>query len=153
MSRRCSALDITQADRDTLHTLVRVGTHAARTSTRARILLLSAAGDHTVDAICATLAVCPATVFNVRKRYRTHGLHAALYDRPRSGFPPNVTPRAEAQITTIACSAPPRGAARWTVQLITDRLVTVYGTDLSHESVRRVLKKVSLSPGNTGSGV
>jgi transposase len=146
-------LDITQADYDTLHTLIRVGTHAARTSTRARMLLLSATGDHTVDTICAILDVCPATVFNVRKRYRSGGLQTALYDRARSGFPPKVTPREEAQITTIACSAPPAGRARWTIDLITDRLVSMYGTDLSHESVRRVLKKVNSSHGNTASGV
>ncbi len=153
MSRHGSTLDLPPTDHDTLSMLVRVGTHAARTSTRARMLLRSAAGDYTVDAICATLDVCPATVFNVGKRYRTGGRPAALYDRPRSGFPPNVTPQAEAHITTIAWSAPPSGAARWTVQLITDRLVTMYGIDLAHESVRRVLKKVSSNRGNTATGV
>jgi transposase len=93
--------------------------------------------------IAATLGVCPATVQNVRTRYRTGGLDAALHDKPRSGQPRQVTPREEAYITTIACSTPPAGRSHWTIRLVTDRLVELSGTELSTESVRQVLKKVS----------
>lgn len=153
MSRRRTVLALTDQERDELHRLVRTGTHPARTITRAQILLLSASGDHTVASICGVLNVCSATVYNIRSRYQAEGLAAALIDKPRSGFPRRVTPREEAQITSIACSTPPAGRTRWTVQLVTDRLVTLYGTELSHESVRQVLKKVSSSPGKNGSGV
>ncbi len=153
MSRRRTVVSLTDQERNDLRALVRTGTHAARTITRAQILLLSATGDHTVASICAALEVCPATVYNVRARYHSEGLTAALTEKPRSGFPRRVTQREEAQITSIACSTPPPGRTRWTVQLVTDRLVTLYGTELSHESVRQVLKKVSSSPGKNGSGV
>ena len=152
MSRRRSIVPLTDDEREQLRRMVRTGKHAARTITRAQILLLSSAGEHTVASICRTLAVCPATVYNVRARYRTDGLQAALVEKPRPGFPRRVTPREEAQITTIACSTPPEGRRRWTIQLITDRLVELYGTDLSDESVRLVLKKVSSSRGKSGSG-
>ena len=152
MSRRRSVVHLTNDEHDRLQRIVRTGKHAARTITRAQILLLSASGEHTVAAICRTLAVCPATVYNVRARYRSDGLQAALTEKPRPGFPRRITPRAEAEITTIACSTPPDGRARWTIQLITDRLVALYGTELSHESVRQVLKKVSSSRGRSGSG-
>ncbi len=152
MSRRRSVVHLTDAEHEHLRRIVRTGKHPARTITRAQILLLSASGEHTVASICRTRAVCPATVYNVRARYRTEGLQAALSEKPRPGFPRRITPRAEAEITMIACSTPPDGRVRWTIQLITDRLVEAYGTDLSHESVRQVLKKVSSSRGRSGSG-
>lgn len=152
MSRRRTILALTEQERDELRTLVRTGTHPARTITRAQILLLSATGDHTVASLCAVLDVCPATVYNIRARYHAEGLAAALIDNPRSGFPRRVTQVEEAQITSIACSTPPTGRTRWTVQLVTDRLVQLYGTELSHESVRQVLKKVSSSPGRNANG-
>ncbi len=152
MSRRRSLVPLTDDEREQLRRMVRTGKHAARTITRAQILLLSSSGEHTVASICRTLEVCPATVYNVRARFRTDGLQAALVEKPRPGFPRRVTPREEVQITTIACSTPPEGRRRWTIQLITDRLVELYGTDLSDESVRLVLKKVSSSRGKSGSG-
>ena len=152
MSRRRSIVPLTADERAQLRRMVRTGKHAARTITRAQILLLSASGEHTVASICRMLEVCPATVYNVRARYRTDGLDAALVEKPRPGYPRRVTPRAEAQITMIACSTPPEGRRRWTIQLITDRLVELYGTELSDESVRQVLKKASSSRGRSGSG-
>ncbi len=86
---------------------------------------------------------------NVRRRYRDGGLAAALYDQPRSGQPRKVTPREEAYITTIACSTPPDGLVRWTIRLVTDRLVKLYGVELSPESVRQVLKKSHAHVGTT----
>ncbi len=152
MGRPAVGLDLSDADRTALQEFVRTGTKAARALTRARILLLSAERQP-IATIAATLAVCRATVQNVRQRYRAGGLAAALHDQPRSGQPRKVTPREEAYITTIACSTPPDGQVRWTIRLVTDRLVKLYGVDLSTESVRQVLKKVSSSPGSGASGV
>lgn len=81
-------------------------------------------------------------MYNIRSRYREHGL-AILQDAPRPGQPRKVTPQVEAQMTTIACSSPPDGRVRWTLQLLTDTLVDLYGTTLSDEAVRHGLKKVA----------
>ena len=52
--------------------------------------------------------------------------------------------KVEAQVTMIACSAPPQGAARWTLHLIAEKLVQLDMVDtISHESVRSILKKTS----------
>ena len=75
--------------------------------------------------------------------YTRATIDTALHDKPRSGQPRQVTPREEAYITTIACSTPPDGHARWTIRLVTDRLVELYGIDLSTESVGQELEKVS----------
>ncbi|HYN87844.1 MAG TPA: helix-turn-helix domain-containing protein [Ardenticatenaceae bacterium] len=141
MGRPAAGLEINETDRKVLQEFVRTGTKSARSLTRARILLLS--GEHqSIASIANMLGVCPATVQNVRRRYREGGLDGALYDQPRSGQPRKVTPRAEAYITTIACSTPPDGQVRWTIRLVTDRLVELYGVELSTEAVRQVLKKV-----------
>lgn len=142
MGRPAVGLAISDADRTTLQQFVRTGTKSARSLTRARILLLSAERQ-SIATIASTLNVCPATVVNVRRRYRAGGLAAALHDQPRSGQPRKVTAREEAYITTIACSTPPDGQARWTIRLLTDRLVELYGVELSTEAVRLALKKVS----------
>ncbi len=142
MGRRPLRLDLTATDHAFLQQFVRTGTKSARAITRAHILLLSAE-PQPISVIASRLNVCAATVQNVRTRYRTHGLLAALHDQPRSGQPRKVTPREEAYITTIACSTPPDGRGRWTIRLVTDRLVELSGVDLSTESVRQVLKKVT----------
>lgn len=141
MGRRPAQLALSEAEQAYLEDFIRSGTRSARAITRARILLMSGVPEP-MAVIAATLGVCPATVQNVRTRYRTGGLDAALQDKPRSGQPRRVTPREEAYITTIACSTPPDGRGRWTIRLVTDRLVELSGVDLSTESVRQVLKKV-----------
>ncbi len=142
MGRRPLQLALTADEQAYLQDFIRTGTHAARAITRARILLMSAMPE-SIATIAATLGVCPATVQKVRTRYRSGGVDAALHERPRSGQPRKVTAREEAYITTIACSPPPDGQVRWTIRLVTDRLVKLYGVDLSGESVRQVLKKVT----------
>lgn len=72
------------------------------------------------------------------------GLADALEARPRSGQPPKVTAALEAQITSLACSDAPAGAARWNLSLLNERLVSLdYVATISDKTIRKVLKKVS----------
>jgi transposase len=91
------------------------------------------------------LGVSRGTVYNVRKKYQQKGqaaILALLHDAPRSGRPITLDSRVEAKVTMIACSTPPSGRSRWTLQLIADKVVELAVMEsLSHESVRRVLKK------------
>ena len=62
-------------------------------------------------------------------------------EAPRSGRPITIDRRVEANMPLIACSAPPDGYGRWTLQMIADKLVQFEVIDaISHESVRRTLK-------------
>lgn len=151
MGRRPTRIDLTEEELSFLQEFVRTGIHSARSIIRARILLMSALPEP-MSVIAEALEVCPATVQNVRTRYRKGGLSAALHDQPRSGQPRIVTSREEAYITTIACSTPPDGQGRWTIRLVTDRLVELYDVDISRESVRHVFKKVTSSRGSVVSG-
>ena len=107
-----------------LQNIIKKGKHNARTTTRARILVLSHHGDGK-DSIAKTLGVNRTTVQDVRDRYRAKengGLDRALYDAPRSGQPRKIDDKMEAHLIAVACSTPPEGHDRWTLKLLQKRL-------------------------------
>ncbi|SRR6266851_1821400 len=150
MPKKRKAVTLTKAEREGLETFVAHGKRSARAITRARILLLSDEGRKERE-LTEILGVSRGTVYNVRKKYQQR-MHAhildLLHDEPRSGRPIKLDSRVEAKVTMIACSEPPAGCGRWTLHLIADKLVKLEVTDsISHESVRRLLKKTNLSRG------
>ena len=140
------AVKLTKAERGALETFVAHGKRSARAITRARILLLADEGRKERD-LTEILGVSRGTVYNVRKKYQLKAyahILDLLHDEPRSGRPVVLDSRVEAKVAMIACSAPPAGCGRWTLRLIADKLVKLEVTDaISHESVRRVLKKTA----------
>jgi len=99
------------------------------------------------SAIAAALSVGRTTVERTRRRFVEEGL-GALEERPRPGTWPKLDAKAQARLIAKACSAAPEGRQRWTLQLLADRVVALgLGASYSYESVRRVLKKQSLSRG------
>jgi putative transposase len=135
-------LKLSDDERTFLFDFTRKGIRPAREIKRALVLLNST--DPTLDnsALAQRFGVSRATVENVQRHYRRGGLERALHEAPRSGQPKKITQREEAYITAIACSKPPAGQARWTMQMIADRLVELRYLDaISDESVRLVLKK------------
>lgn len=145
--KRVHVVKLPEKERADLVQFLRKGKSSARSQTRARILLLSDEGledDEIVDA----LKVSKSTVCRIRKRYCKGGLDFALNEQPRSGAPSKIDGRVEAQLTLLACSEPPEGRSRWTVRLLTDKLVELEVVDsISHMSVQRLLKKMKLSLG------
>jgi transposase len=114
--------------------------------------LLKAADDLTDDQIAAALDVGVATVERTRKRFVEQGLDA-LNERPRPGARPKLTGKQEAHIIALACSKAPQGHTHWTLRLLAGKVVELGFTEsFSRESVRRVLKKTSLSLGKNSSG-
>lgn len=94
------------------------------------------------EEIAATLRVSQQTVFNVKRRYLSDGLDAALFDQPRSGRPIEISGTQRAKITALACSTPPEGHARWTLRLLADKAVELeYCEHVSHNAVKEILKK------------
>ncbi len=128
-----------------MRTLIRRGSTAARTQTRARVLDLLHREQHPAT-IADTLGVSVATVFNIKRRYLTAGLDAALRDKPRSGKPVAIDGVARAKITALACSSAPDGHARWTLRLLADKAVELgFCASISHTSVNEILKKTRSS--------
>ena len=142
---------LTDDQRMQLETLIRSGTSPARVQTKARILLLTdrSQGRQTADAaIVMSLGVSRPTIIRVRRRFVLEGLDAALYDKPRPGAPPKITGAVEAHLTVLACSDPPAGQGRWTLQLLADTLVELKLVEsISDVAVMHRLKKTNCSPG------
>jgi Homeodomain-like domain len=63
------------------------------------------------------------TVSRICNRYAVEGLHAALEEKTRPGAIPKITGEIEAKIMLLACSEPPRGAARWTLSLLKNQVI------------------------------
>ncbi len=126
-----------------LRDLIASGTWPTRMVNRAHILLLADEGAPDAT-IAASLHVSPATVARTRRRYVLEGLEATMNERPRCGGPRTFTPKHEAMAVALACSTPPEGHARWTLQLLADKLVELKVVDtISDETVRRTLKKTT----------
>lgn len=145
---------LTAEERQQLEKLVSSGKGAARKLAHARILLLADEGDQgpgrTNAAIVAALGVGERTVERVRKRFVTESFEAALQPRPQPPRPDKVKIKGpvEKQLIQLACSDPPTGRCRWTLQLLADRLVVLNCVDdVSTETVRQALKKTTSSPG------
>ena len=126
---------------------IAAGRHAAAAMVHARILLKADAGlggPGWGDAAIADALECSAgTVARVRKRFAQAGLDAAVHrQKPTGRQYRKLDGKQEAQLVALACSAPPEGKGRWTLQMLADRLVELEVVDaVSDETVRRLLKK------------
>ncbi len=135
-----------------LRTVVGSGVGPARALTRARILLKADHGEGgpgwSDAAIAGALDVNPSTVLRVRRQFVTEGLDATLArKRPDRTYERRLDGRQEAQLVALACGAPPDGHARWTLRLLAGELVRLeVVAAVSHETVRRTLKKTRSSP-------
>jgi transposase len=135
-------------ERERLLKLVSLGQHPASAMRRAFILLHSDGG-RTDEAIAQFLFCSEDTVRRTRVRYLTEGLAAALEDKPRPGREPVLNAQQEAYLIALACSTPPTGQERWTLELLVKQMITdEQVVDLSTETVRLTLKKTNSSPGS-----
>jgi len=145
-------IHLSKEDRQELETLIRSGESSARTQTRARILLLTDENQKKkkrAEEIASVLMCSLPTITNIRRKFVEGGLANALYDQVRPGAIPKITGEVEAQLTMLACSAPPEGRSRWTLQLLADKLVELKLVDsISDVAVMHRLKKMNLSLGS-----
>lgn len=135
-------------ERARLESLLAKGKAAARKLTRARVLLkadCSSLGPAWSDQqIAEALNLGLITVHRVRRSFVEGGLDGALVRRPVPRRRRMLDGEQEAHLIALACGSPPPGRCRWTLRLLADKLVELghVGT-VSHETVRRVLKKTS----------
>src|SRR5262249_29982032 len=144
--RRAQQIELSDEQRKQLKKLVSTGTGQARVLTRARIILLAAKGEGN-QAIADALGVSWRTVIRIKARFKEEGL-AAIQEHSRAGRPPRITGDIEAKLTMLACSSPPEGTARWTLQMLADKMVELkYIDSISDVSVMKRLKKTGLDLG------
>ena len=143
---------LTGEERERLDALTRKGAASVRMVRRAQVLLLAAEERRDED-IAQALHVGVATVERLRRRFVEEGLEAALRERPRPGARPKLGPKGEAFVVALACTKPPEGRERWTMQLLADRVVELeLVPDITDEAIRRLLKRTSSSPGSRRRG-
>ena len=144
---------LTEQERGDLQKLVSTGKAAAKKLVRARIMLLAdqaGGGPAKCDSEIAEYLGCGrVTVERVRKQFVEDGIEATLQPAPRRRvYERRLDGKGEAHLVALACGSPPEGRSRWTLRLLADRMVALeYVEEISHETVRRTLKKTSSSRG------
>jgi transposase len=145
---------LTTDEREQLTARIASGKGAAKKLAHARILLKADQADGgpawTDQQIAEAVEVSVATIERVRQRFVEEGLEAALA-RKKQAKPRRerkLDGAAEARLIAVACSSPPQGQKRWTMQLLADKLVELEVVDaVSDETVRRAMKKTNSSRG------
>jgi len=139
-------VDLSEAERAELEALLRGGRHAARTLKRAQILLAADAGMPD-EVIAQTLGVGGSTVYRTKRRFVEGNLDKALSEEPRPGARRKLTGQEEALLVATACSRPPEGSARWTLERLAGEMVRLTAHEsLSRETVRRRLAENEIKP-------
>src|SRR6202158_4613079 len=139
-------VELSHAERTELRALLSGGKQEARKLKRAQILL-GTDGGASAEAIAASVGVGGSTVYRTKRRFVLGNLEAALSEEPRPGASRKLSGKDEALLIATACSSPPAGRARWTLELLADELVrlTVHAS-VSRETVRRRLAENALKP-------
>lgn len=136
-----------------LKEIVRKGVHNSHVITRARVLLMldrTGKTDHVRYKRTAEYAqISVQAVYNMRDEYlANHDIESYLTRKKRETPPtaPKLNGETEAKIIALACSEPPKGYSRWTVRLLSERIVQLHFVeDISHMTVQRLLKKRNIS--------
>ena len=133
---------LSQEERDSLQEMISCGKHSAKKILRARVLLKTDDG-WPDQKIAEALEIHVITIERMRQQFVEEGFESFM-TRSKSGrkYLRKLDGKQEAQLTAIACSPAPEGRAGWTLRLLADRMVQLdYVESVSHETVRRVLKK------------
>ena len=94
-----------------------------------------------------------AHVYRVKQRFTEEGLAGVLKDRPQANRRRKLDDRGEAHLIALACSPPPAGHDHWTLRLLAGKVVELkLASSMSHEGVRKRLKKTLSSPGRRRNG-
>src|SRR6202049_1345498 len=105
-----------QAERDELTAMLSKGKRARKLK-RAQILLAADAGRRDEE-IAGALAVGGSTVYRTKRRFVEGNLERGLSEEPRPGAERKLTGKEEALLVATACANPPKGRARWTLELL-----------------------------------
>ena len=139
-------VDLTQDEQSDLLLMLSGGKHGSRKLKRAQILLAADAGASDAE-IERCVGASGSTVYRTKRRFVESGVDAALSEQPRTGAVRKLTGKEEALLVATACSAPPQGRKRWTLELLADAVVRLTEHDeVSRETVRRRLVENHLKP-------
>ena len=144
---RQTELHLSEEDRSVIDEIRSKGVHHSREVNRAHALSCLDRGVPESQ-IMAVLGIGRTALWRTRSAYLQGGVELAVFDVARSGRPARYDTDTEARVTALACSAPPEGRQRWTMIELERAARQEPGLgSLSRETVRRMLKKTTSSPG------
>ena len=147
MANEKHEVHLKEEERRKLIGIVSKGRNKAVIIQRAHILLKVDEGQTDVE-ISQMLYISEQTIRRTRQRSAQEGLQAALEDKPHPATGSELDEKQEARIIALACSEPPAGQARWTLELLTQEVLKDgIVTHLSPETVRLLLKKTNSNLG------
>lgn len=153
MPRKQHIVRLSRDERQTVRAMVRTGHRSAGSLQRARILLL---GEDRPDEpartdaqVAAAVGVSPRTVARTRAAWTARGLACvARQSQVRPSVPPKLSVAQTLQIAALACTNPPSGFARWSLRLLTHRVIELEIVErVCVETVRKALQKGGSGPG------
>ena len=150
------AIDLTDAERAALREILSQNKVKRSTLINAYILLKAdrACGWTNAD-IASAYDVSTKRVEQLKKRFVEEGFEAALYRKPvTNAHRRKITGDEEAHLIALCCSQAPEGRERWTLRMLADKMVELdIIASVSHETIRRTLKKMNLNLGKRKNGV
>lgn len=138
---------LSKKEHEQLKEILKKGKHSSHQYRNACILINSDEGPYgeklTNEQIAKVLQINSKTVERIKQRFVEEGFEACMERKPYPQKAPRKTDGDfEAHLIALSCSEPPEGYARWSLRLLADRMVELqYTNSVSHETVRRVLKK------------
>jgi hypothetical protein len=150
---------LTQHEREMLSTIISKGKHSSQKVLNALILLGCDEGEYqtkrsTNEELSRVLNISMRKIDRVKKRFVEEGLQESLTGKKRDRiYDKKIDGDFEARLIALSCSEPPRGYSRWSLRLLADKAVELqYIEAISHEAVRRVLKKRTQTMEKAGMG-
>src|SRR3972149_9698816 len=150
---------LSKDEREDLRAITSKGNHKSQKILNAQILLGCDEGEFqtkrsTNEEIARVLGTSMRKIDRVKKRFVMGGMEAVLTkNKGKRVYEKKVDGDFEAHLIALSCSEPPEGYARWSLRLLADKVVELkYVEDISHETIRRVLKKTKLNPGDSKVG-
>ncbi len=153
-------VELDAEEREALEAITCKGSHRSQKVISALVLLNCDEGEFnerhaTGREIAGVLRISARRVDRVKKRFVEDGLEAALGSKQgrRAKYLRKADGEFEARLVALSCGDPPEGHAQWSLRLLADRAVELgYIDSISHETVRRVLKKTPSSRGGVSAG-
>ena len=148
-----------QREREELKQIISKGEHKSQKLINSYILLGCDDGEFqdnrsTNAEISKVLKISMRKMDRIKKSFVVDGLEVAINGRKGSRvYAKKVDDDFEAHLVALSCSEPPEGFVRWSLRLLADQVVALdYIDNISHESIRRILKKTNSSLGNRKEG-
>ena len=144
MSKKKYVVNLDPNTIEYLESYVNKGHHLARSIKRARALLLASSGESDEFISRKVGYKSSLAIYHIRRRYFEEGLERAIHDKKRSGRPRKLDSRDRAHLSALACSQAPDGRNRWTLRLLSKKLVDLEIVDsICPATVGSELKKTS----------